>query len=111
MTDWSTRFEPRTRGGYEFEIFAEREGFLFGAIRNVRGVLQCGDWSLKGEWSADDEESDHDLIPIPAKPKVVKKMVYLYLNAYGCHVVSNLPHCVSGWRLIASKEVEFEIAP
>ncbi len=64
------RFQERTMGGYEYEIFAERKGRLYGLIHGdkERAVPSQGpymvSWSMTGQYAPHDTEWNL----IPANP-------------------------------------------
>jgi hypothetical protein len=57
------RFEPLTSGGYEFHLYEEFEGRLFGRVSNHNGVWSAQHWTIDGYLRIDKNVSSHDLIP------------------------------------------------
>lgn len=81
MTNYSKKFQPRTRGGYEYEIFAERDGKLLGMIQDVDGWEAC-DWGLGGHYLTRGKKTAMDLIPIA--PEKVEGWVNVWDEGFGC---------------------------
>lgn len=74
MTDYMKKFQPRTRGGYEYEIFAERDGELYGRAKDMAGYWQAKIWRFDGTDASIAKQ--YDLLPI--EPEKVEGWIQVY---------------------------------
>lgn len=71
------RWQPKTRGGYEYEIFAERHGWLYGKYHDERGKPWPGKWAEKSGRMAeyiDRDSHPYHLVPISPHATLIAEL-------------------------------------
>lgn len=58
---WKQKFQDKTRGGYEWEIYEEFKGRLYGRLRINTGWIGAS-WDAKGSFFKS-SECEYDLLP------------------------------------------------